>query len=1149
MKRLLPTLVLGLIGCTRVSGGSTGVADPVHEPTPDAGGSLEVIADSVVPATDAGVVDEIPGGSDALAGDPGRDDVPSPPGPPPLAVFGVSPDRGPANALTTVTVTGSGFADGAQVLFGASKSPAVFVLSEALLNASAPPHPPGLVDVRVLSADGREAVLPGAFQYESDLALAAVEPSSGPSTGGTPVAIRGAGFAKSPAFLFGGRAAIGVTVVDDALALAVTPPHDPGRVSVIALAAGAQVALQDAFAFTAPGVEPVPSSLRLFAISPASGPPEGGTKVAVVGEGFVPGIAVRVGALPAVAVQVKSPTLITAVTPPGSPGPADVAVRLTGGEVVLPGAFLYDPGVSAVLALEPDTGSWAGGERVRIYGYGLDRVSHVFFGPAPAQVVAVESPVSLVVRAPRSEAMGFAPVVVFGEGAAMGDHPFFYFDPALSGGGTWGGPARGDVNVTVFDGHNGQRLAGAYVIVRPHPPAPADPRYSDAHNPFQGRTDDRGQVTFSADDLRGPVVVTATREGYTAYTLADADARNITVTVSPQAQPENPGLPPSVQLGTCTVRGRVRDFNKYFLKPPWVEGEPYVRCGTTATSLFGGTPDPGPGARVDVQGRFEIATRTGRFAVVCLLAVVDPVLGREVPLRLGIAPGLSCSDPDVPIEGVELGLGVEMDGELWVGLPDLPAAPADLNGPAFLGAWDLGSDGWLEVLKNPDPRGPRRVRFPYQPASFEGPLQGNGYSLYVTASSKTGNGMPYAVVLGMARPPPGTWPMLAEDPAGFIEVPTSLRHAVTAMQALPDGSVLAATSAGAVLRDDGGGFQSWKVHTHRPILALWAVDGETFWASGARGRVWRVRGGEVSEVPTGLAVDLPGLCGWTPDEVVVAGGAFLLRHDGLTFVSDPLPPGVLLSDVLCLEDGTVFAVGASGAVLTGPPGGPFEVSTPVPADLVAAEPDGAGGAWVAGAAGTLVHWTHEGFDVRKAPGEADLRGVLVRGADEVLAFGDSGTIVAVDGAGFTDLSRPDVEVDLLAGALVQGRAVLAGRRVLALPGFLPFPTILEPSEGSAWSGTRLAWSFPGTPRVTHQQFILSDEKGYPFWLGMTGGETREVGLPDLAGLIGYTPVPTGLRRMNLTSVYTPGFNVDAFNSSQLNYYRREAFSVGLAAFQ
>lgn len=1132
MVRRLPILVAGLLGCLGAPPGSGGAPD---DPRPDVRGP-DAVADTGPPPDSAPFQDEAAAEADALGRDP--EDVAPPPAPPPLVVTGVSPDHGPANALTTVTVSGGGFADGAQVLFGDSKSPAVFVLSGTLLNASAPPHPPGLVDVRVLSADGREAVLPGAFRYESDLALAQVDPSSGPSTGGTPVAIRGAGFSKSPTFLFGGRVAIAATVVDDALALAVAPPHEPGVVSVIALAGGDQVSLADAYEYLVPPVEPVPSSLRLFAVSPASGPPEGGTQVALAGEGFAPGLAVRVGALPAVAVQVHSPTLVTAVTPPGSPGPADVAVRLKGGEVVLPGAFRYDPGVTAVLALEPDTGSWAGGGRVRIYGYGLDRVSHVFFGPVPAQVVAVESPVSLVVRAPRSEATGFAPVTVFGDGAAMGDHRFFYFDPALSGGGTWGGPARGDVNVTVFDGHNGQRLAGAFVILG-----------SDLHSPHQGRTDDRGQVTFSAEDLRGPVAVTATREGYTAYTLADADARNITVYVSPQAQPEDPGLPPSANLGTCTVRGRVRDFDKYFLKPPWVEGEPYVRCGTTATSLFGGTPDPGPGARADAQGRFEIATRTGRFAVVCVLAVVDPGFGREVPLRLGVAPGLSCSDPEVPIEGVELGLGVEMDGELWVGLPDLPAAPADLNGPAFLGAWDLGSDGWLEVLKNPQPSGPRRVRFANQPASFEGPLQGNGYSFYVTASTKGANGMPYAVVLGMAREPPATSPLLVEDPAGFVEVPTSLRHAVTAMQALPDGSVLAATSAGAVLRDDGGGFQAWKVHTHRPILALWASDAETFWASGERGGVWRVQDGAVEEVPTGLAVDLPGLCVWTPDEVVVAGGAFLLRYDGMGFLPDPLPSGVVLNDVACLEDGTLVAVGAAGAVVTGPPGGPFDVAQPVPGDLFAVEPDRAGGAIVAGAAGTLVHWTRESVEAFQAPMEADLYGVLVREPHRVLVFGEAGTVLLFDGAGFTDRSRPDLAVDLLAGAVSQGRAVLAGRRFIALPGFLPFPAILEPAEGAAWSGQRLAWSFPGQPRITHQQFILSDEKGSPFWLGMTGGDTREARLPDLAALIGHTPIPAGLRKMNLTSVHTPGFRVDSFNSSQLNYYRREAFSVGLATFQ
>lgn len=1100
------------------------------------------VHDSPTAATDTTVLD---GGDEGTAADPiGVSDEPVlseaavDPGPPPLTITGVAPDHGPTNALTTVSMTGSGFRDGLEVFFGAFKSPAVFVLSETLLNATAPPHPPGVVDVRVVAPDGREAVFPGAFRYESDLDLWSVEPTSGPSIGGTPVLVRGSGFLSRPTFLFGGRVAIEVRVVDDSMALAITPPHAPGLVSVIALSGSSQVVLRDAFAYEEPPIEPTPLSLRLLSISPTSGPPEGGTKVHLVGEGFQPGMAVRIGALPATGVVVHSPGLASARTPPGSPGPADVAVRLTAGEVVLPDAFHYDPGHIAVLALDPDTGSWAGGSRVRIYGYGLDSVSHVFFGPAPAQVLAVESSVSVVVRAPRSEATGYAPVTVFGVGAAIGEHPFFYFDPALSGGGTWGGPARGDVNVTVFDGHNGARLNGAFVMLG-----------ADVHSPFQGRTDDRGQVTFSADGLRGPVTLTATREAYTAYTLADVDARNITVYVSPKAVPENPGLPPSAQLGSCTVRGRIRDFNKYFLKPPWVQGDPYVRCGTTATSLFGGTPDPGPLARVDDKGRFEIQTRTGRFAVVCVLAVLDPMTNREVPLRLGLARGVSCSDPKVPIEGVEVSLGVDMDGEVWVGLPDLPAPPADIQGPAFIGAYDLGSDGWLEVLKYPEPAGPRRMRFPYQPSAFAGPLQGNGYSFYVTASAKSGNGMPYAVVLGIAVPPPETRPILVEEGAIYAEVPTTLRHAVTAMQALPDGSALLATSSGAIWRFDGAEFEASVFHAHQSLLALWAEDEDSWWASGARGKVWRSVDGVVSEVPTGLVVDLPGLCGWGPDQVVVGGGAFLMRFEGSGFAPEPLAPGALLHDVACLEDGTLVAVGQSGVIVTGAPGGPFDVTFPVERDLHAVEPDGAGGAWIVGASGTLLHWYPEGFTAYQAPVESDLRGVLVRGPEAVLGYGDSGTIIEWNGLELVDRSRRDIPLDLLAGSVVQGRATLAGRFVLTLPGFIPFPVIGEPVKNEPWSGKRLAWSFPGKPRISHQQFILSDEQGFPFWLGMTGGETREVLLPDLDWIMGYSPIPSGLRRMNLTSAYTPQFSIHNYNSSQLNYYRREAFAVELATFQ
>jgi len=1065
-------------------------------------------------------------------------DTSEPAGPAAFTLTSITPDRGPANGLTVVTVFGSGFVDGMEVLFGAYRAPQVFVISDAIANATAAPQPPGTVDVRAVAPDGREAVLERAFRYESALSLDFVSPASGPATGGTPVTIRGGGFSNAPLFLFGGRIAVAVRVVDDSTALALTPLHEAGPVSLIAVAGPDQVLLRDAFEYVETPPEPVPENLELFAISPSSGPPEGGTTVFVAGEGFVPGMMVRIGALPAIGVEVLSATLLKAVTPPGSPGLADVAVRVVGGEVILRNAFRYDPKTIAVYAMDPDTGSWSGGTRVHLYGVGLDRVAHVFFGAAPANPFEVVSPTEVVVRAPRAETTGFTPVTVFGDQAAISTHAFFFFDPALSGGGTWGGPARGDANVTVMDGHNGQRLTGAYVILGSAP-----------DSPFQARTDDRGQVTFSAEDLRGPLSVTATKEGYTAYTLAQYDARNATVYVSPLSQPENPGLPPSANLGTCTVRGRIRDFGKYFLKPPWVEGDPYVRCGTTATSLFGGTPDPGPLARADSHGRFEMETRTGNFAVVCVLAYLDSVINREVPLRLGLAPGLSCSDPKVPIEGVEVSLGVEMDGELWVGVPGLPAAVDSLNGPAFIGAYDLGSDGFLEVLKNAEPYGPTRVRFAGQPAAFSGPLSGNGYSFYVTASSKDGNGMPYAVVLGMQRPAPASWPVLVEQGGQFLEVPTGIRHAVTAMQGLPDGAVLLATSGGAVYRCDGEQVEAWKVHVHRPIRAMYAASEDALWLAGSGGKVWRVNGGEVAEVPTGVQAELTGLSGWNAEDVHAVGGPFLLHFDGFAFEPEPIPPDASLNAVLRLDEQTVLAVGAGGRVLAGAPGGPFVSLETAPQDLFGVAPDREGGAWAVGASGTLVHWTPASVDVRHAPVEADLFGVIPRGPGHALVFGKAGTVLDFDGEEFQDRSRADLPLDLLAGAEVSGRVWLAGRSYLALPMFIPFPQVTEPLGGSTWSQTRVQWSFAGDPSITHHQFILSGPDGYPFWTGIARGDVRRVDLPDLAAVMGYSPIPAGLKRMNLTSAYTPGFTVDNYNSSHLNYYRREAFSVGLVTFE
>lgn len=67
-------------------------------------------------------------------------------------------------------------------------------------------------------------------------------------------------------------------------------------------------------------------SLNVRMVTPASGPPAGGTPVSISGTGFDPGAEVRFGTEPATAVVVTGSNVVTAQTPPGPSGVVDVTV-------------------------------------------------------------------------------------------------------------------------------------------------------------------------------------------------------------------------------------------------------------------------------------------------------------------------------------------------------------------------------------------------------------------------------------------------------------------------------------------------------------------------------------------------------------------------------------------------------------------------------------------------------------------------------------------------------------------------------------------------------------------------------------------------------------------------------------------------------
>lgn len=85
----------------------------------------------------------------------------------PPSIGGIAPASGPAAGGTAVTITGTGFGDATQVLFGSVPGTGLHVTSATALTVVTPPGTAGSVDVRVVTPYGTSAVVPAdVFTYE-----------------------------------------------------------------------------------------------------------------------------------------------------------------------------------------------------------------------------------------------------------------------------------------------------------------------------------------------------------------------------------------------------------------------------------------------------------------------------------------------------------------------------------------------------------------------------------------------------------------------------------------------------------------------------------------------------------------------------------------------------------------------------------------------------------------------------------------------------------------------------------------------------------------------------------------------------------------------------------------------------------------------
>jgi IPT/TIG domain len=158
-------------------------------------------------------------------------------------VSGVSPRTGPAEGGATVTISGENMEDAMAVHFGSVEARSFTVNSETSVTAVSPTQSVGTVDVTVSNFYGTSPFLychkqPCAvedhYKFEG-LAITDIAPSSGPSAGGTSVAVSGVGFAtgtSATTFKFGSTPVTSANCTSTTECTIVTPPDKAGTVDL-----------------------------------------------------------------------------------------------------------------------------------------------------------------------------------------------------------------------------------------------------------------------------------------------------------------------------------------------------------------------------------------------------------------------------------------------------------------------------------------------------------------------------------------------------------------------------------------------------------------------------------------------------------------------------------------------------------------------------------------------------------------------------------------------------------------------------------------------------------------------------------------------------------------------------------------------------
>jgi CSLREA domain-containing protein len=374
-------------------------------------------------------------------------------------VTAVNPSSGPLTGGTTVTIGGTNFTGATAVKFGTISATSFSVSNATSITATAPAGSAGTVNITVTTANGTSAVVAqDQFTYEGAPTVTAISPTMGGTAGGTSVTITGTNFTGATAVKFGATAATSFTVNSATSITATSPSGSAGMINItVTTPIGTSPAVTaDQFTYLA--------APTVTSVSPISGPLAGGTSVSITGTNFTGATAVKFGTTAATSFTVNSATSLSATSPAGSAGAVNITVTAPGGTSATGAGnqFTY-VSVPAVSAINPSSGTSAGGTSVTITGTNFTGATAVNFGTTVATSFTVNSSTSITATSPAGSA-GKVDITVTAPGgtsAAGTQDQFTYIAaPTVLGINPTGGTAAGGVQVNIF----GTNFTGATAV-------------------------------------------------------------------------------------------------------------------------------------------------------------------------------------------------------------------------------------------------------------------------------------------------------------------------------------------------------------------------------------------------------------------------------------------------------------------------------------------------------------------------------------------------------------------------------------------------------------------------------------------------------------------------------------------------------------